>query len=172
MPKQSGNVPVSRESGNASRGLSPWTGFGSLRDEMDRLFDAFEPGLWFDRSPGQTRGQGHAFPLFPAMDLTETEKAYKITAELPGMDPEAVHVKTSNGALVISGEKSEETKEEDASHHLSERRWGSFQRSIRLPENVDYGKIDAQFSKGVLTIDVPKSQAALESEKTIKIKAG
>ncbi|MFX0546753.1 Hsp20/alpha crystallin family protein [Roseovarius sp. S1116L3] len=172
MPKESTNVPVKRTSGPASRGLRPWAGFDSLRDEMDRLFDAFEPSLWFDRSPARSEREGGAFALYPAMDLTETEKGYTITAEIPGMDPEAVHVKTSNGALVISGEKTEERKEEDASHHLSERRWGSFQRSIRLPENADHDKIDAHFSKGVLTVQVPKSKAALDSEKAIKVKAG
>ena len=168
MLGKSTNVPVTRETRASARSLSPWTGFGSLRDEMERLFDNFEPRLWFDRPDVES---GRSFPLCPAIDLTETEKGYAITAELPGLEPDAVHVKISNGTLTISGEKSEENKEEDASHHLSERRWGSFQRAIRMPENIEQDKIDAQFSKGVLTIHMPKSKAALASEKTITVKA-
>lgn len=168
MGKKSTNVPVNRESGQPARALSPWTSFGSLRDEMERLFDNFEPRQWLDRRLADT---GRAFPLCPAIDLTEDEKGYSITAELPGLEPDAIHVKISNGTLTISGEKSEEKKEEDASHHLSERRWGSFQRTLRMPENVEHEKIDAQFSKGVLTIHLPKSKEARAAEKTIAVKA-
>ena len=168
MLGKSTNVPVSREPRVSARSLGPWTDFGSLRDEMERLFDSFEPRLWFDRPMAET---GRGFPLCPAIDLTETEKGYAITAELPGLEPDAIHIKLSNGSLTISGEKSEEKTEGDASHHLSERRWGSFQRTIRVPENVEQDKIDAQFSKGVLTIHMPKSKAAIASEKTISVKA-
>ena len=77
----------------------------------------------------------------------------------------------NNGALTISGEKSEEKQEKDANYHLSERRWGSFLRAIRMPENVDLDKIDAQFSQGILTIHLPKSKAAIESERKISVKA-
>lgn len=168
MLGRSTNVPVTRETHAPNRSLSPWAGFGSLRDEMERLFDNFEPRLWVDRPIAES---GRSFPLWPAIDLTETEKGYSVTAELPGLESDAVHVKISNGTLTISGEKSEEKVEEDASHHLSERRWGSFQRTIRMPENVEQDKIDAQFSKGVLTVHMPKSKAALASEKTITVKA-
>jgi len=162
------NVPVTRGARAPATSLGPWSGFGSLRDEMERLFDTFEPRLWFDRSFAESE---RSFLLCPAIDLVETEKDYAITAELPGLEADAVHVKVNNGTLTISGEKQEEKKEEDASHHLSERRWGSFQRTIRMPENVDYDTIYAQFSKGVLTIHMPKSKAALASEKVIKVKA-
>lgn len=168
MLGKSTNVPVTRESRTPSHTLSPWTGFGSLRDEMERLFDNFEPRHWFDR-PASDRGQ--TFALCPAIDLVEDEKGYAVSAELPGLEPEAIHVKISNGTLTISGEKSEEKVEDDASHHLSERRWGSFLRTIRMPDNVDKDKIDAQFSKGVLTVHMPKSEAAMAAEKTIAVKA-
>lgn len=162
------NVPITRDSHSATRSPTPWSGFGSLRDEMERLFDSFEPRLWFDR-PIVTSER--AFPLCPAIDLLETDKGYAITAELPGLEPDAIHVKLSNGTLTISGEKSDEKTEVDANYHLSERRWGSFQRTVRMPENVEQDKIDAQFAKGVLTIHMPKSKAALASEKTIAVKA-
>lgn len=173
MLKKSTNVPVTRETAKASRPATfgPWTGFGSLRDEMERLFDAFEPRHWFDRPTTALQFAGTEFPLSPAVDLTEDDKGYAITAELPGLEPDAIEVKVNNGALTISGEKSEEKQENEANYHLSERRWGSFQRTIRMPDNVDRDKIDAQFSQGVLTIHLPKSKAAIESERKISVKA-
>ncbi|KAA9006707.1 Hsp20/alpha crystallin family protein [Histidinibacterium aquaticum] len=171
MSKKTSNVPVTRETGASRSPLGSWSGFSNLRDEMERLFDAFEPGLWFDRTPAVRERAGREWPLSPAIDLTENGEGYAVTAELPGLDPEAIKIKVSNGMMTISGEKTEEKREEDESHHLSERRWGSFQRSIRIPEDVDRDKIDAAFSKGVLTIHLPKSKEAKSSEKTIAIKA-
>ncbi len=171
MSKKPANVPVAQDTGSPEHPVSPWTGFTSLRDEIERLFDAFEPRQWFDRRSAASGLAGREFPLCPAVDLTENEKSYSVTAELPGLEPDAIQVKVSNGTLTISGEKTEQKEEHDTSHHLSERRWGSFQRSIRMPENVDTDKIDAKFSNGVLTIQIPKSAAALASEKTISVKA-
>lgn len=111
------------------------------------------------------------FSLSPAIDLTEDDKGYAITAELPGLEPGAIDVKVNNGTLTIKGEKSEEKQEKDANYHLSERRWGSFQRTIRMPDNIDHDKIDAQFSQGVLKIHLPKSKAAIASERKISVKA-
>ncbi len=173
MLRKSTNIPVTQETAKASfpAAVGPWMGFGSLRDEMERLFDAFEPRVWFDRAPVEMRRSGMEFPLSPAVDLTEDEKGYAITAELPGLAPDAIDVKISNGTLSISGEKSEERNEKDANYRLSERRWGSFQRTIRMPENVEHDKIDAQYSQGVLTVHLPKSKAAMESERKISVKA-
>lgn len=173
MPKNSTDVPVPHETAAPAPARmfapAPWMGLGSLRDEMERLFDAFEPRHWFDRADTARTERG--FPLCPAIDLTEDEKGYAVSAELPGLEADAIQIKISNGTLSISGEKSEEKTEGDANHHLSERRWGSFQRTIRMPENVDQDKIEATFSKGVLTVQMPKSAAALASEKTIAVKA-
>lgn len=166
-------VPVKHDTASTPRAseLGPWTGFGGLRDEIERLFDAFEPRLWFDRSPLGAGAGRSEMVLRPSIDLTENDGAYAVTMELPGLDPEEIHVKISNGMLTISGEKSQEKEEEKNDYHLSERRWGSFHRAIRLPENTDEDKIEAQYAKGVLTISLPKSEAALASEKTIAVKA-
>jgi HSP20 family protein len=107
----------------------------------------------------------------PAVDVAESEKAYEITAELPGMDEKNVEVKVANGVLAIKGEKNEEKQEEKKDYHLSERRYGSFQRSFRIPEGVDAEKIDANFSKGLLTVKLPKTAEAVKNEKKIEIKA-
>jgi HSP20 family molecular chaperone IbpA len=108
----------------------------------------------------------------PAVDIADTEKAYEITAELPGMDEKNVEVKFSNGVLTIKGEKKEEKEEKNKDYHLSERRYGSFQRSFTVPEGVDAEKIDATFKDGLLTVSLPKTPEAQKKEKQIAIKKG
>ena len=91
--------------------------------------------------------------------------------ELPGLDEKNVEIKLSNHTLTIKGEKKEEKEEKDKDYYLSERRYGSFQRSFQVPEGVDTGKIDASFSKGVLTVKLPKTAEAQKAEKKITVKA-
>ncbi|TIP96679.1 MAG: Hsp20/alpha crystallin family protein, partial [Mesorhizobium sp.] len=98
-------------------------------------------------------------------------KEYEITAELPGIDERNVEIKLANRTLTIKGEKTEEKEEKDNDYYLSERRYGSFQRSFQLPEGVDADKIDASFAKGVLTVKLPKTAEAQKAEKKITVKA-
>ncbi len=149
----------------------------SLRDEVDRLFDSFFPsmtgrrGLFeldpFRRLGGWVRSAGE---LAPEVDVKETDERFEITAELPGMDEKDVEVTVREGLLVISGEKKMETKEERADYHLSERSYGRFIRSFRLPETADEDSIAADFCKGVLTVIVPKTAEAQKQEKKIEVK--
>ncbi|MBE9638801.1 Hsp20/alpha crystallin family protein [Salipiger mangrovisoli] len=174
MSKKS-DIPVSRESTQPrapkpNSPPAPWSAFGNLREEMERLFDAFEPSQWFDKGLGRSGALARDVVLSPAVDLSETEKGYAMTAELPGLTSDQVAVKISNGSLTISGEKSVEEEKEDETYHLRERHWGSFQRSIRLPDDVDRDKISAEFAKGVLTVTLPKSAEALASERKIAVK--
>ncbi|HUI20981.1 MAG TPA: Hsp20/alpha crystallin family protein [Methylocella sp.] len=151
--------------------------FEALRREIDRLFDNFHEGAWrlpfgrpvFDLELLWPRGTGWA--IAPAVDVTEKEKEYEITAELPGMDEKDIEIKLSNGTLTIKGEKKEEKEEREKDYYLSERRYGSFLRSFRVPEGVDAAKIEATFAKGVLTLKLPKTAEAQKAEKTIAIKA-
>ena len=107
------------------------------------------------------------------VDVVDTEKAYEVTAELPGMDEKNVEVKLANGALTIKGEKKEEKeKEKNKDYHVSERRYGSFQRSFTVPDGVDEDKIEATFKNGVLTVSLPKTAEAQKKEKQIAIKKG
>lgn len=170
MPAKSGKtIPVAHEEG--------WQPFVSLRREIDRLFDDFLPASW--RSPSQSTvfdfdfdwPSRAAFQLAPAMDVVEKDKAFEITAELPGMDEKNIEISLSNGSIVIKGEKSEEKEEKDKEYYMSERRYGSFRRSFKLPETVDTDKIEAAFAKGVLTVKLPKSAEARKSEKKIEVKA-
>jgi HSP20 family protein len=153
-----------------------WHPLLSLRREMDRVFDEFFrfAAYPFGRRAFELepfRAFEESFrPSFPAIDFVEREKEYVVSAELPGMDENELEVKLSSGVLTIRGEKKEERKEEQPSYRMSERRYGSFERSFRLPEGIDEERIDAQFVKGLLTIRLPKSEEALQKEKRIPIK--
>lgn len=149
--------------------------FESLRREIDRLFDNFHPFDW--RLPSKVLGvevpriAPAGWPVAPAIDLVEKDDGYEISAELPGLDDKDVEIKLANGTLTISGEKSEEKEEERKDYYLSERRYGSFQRSFRLPEGVDADRIDASFAKGVLKVKLPKTAEARKAERKIAVKA-
>jgi HSP20 family protein len=151
--------------------------FDTLRREVDRLFDEFRPAGWrlpFRRPSAfeLTWPRLEGWQVAPAMDMVEKEEAFEITAELPGLDKKNVEIKLSNGNLTIKGEKKEEKEEREKEYYLSERRYGSFQRMFRVPEGVDTDNIDASFKNGMLTVTLPKSPAAKQSEKQISVKAG
>ena len=169
-------VPVKTEKASASmpQALRP---FESLRREVDRLFDDFAGGVWrspfgrsfFDIEPAW-RTQS-VMTAMPAVDVTETDKAFEIIAELPGMDEKNIEVKVADDVLTIKGEKREEKEEKNKDHYVSERSFGSFQRSFQVPSGVDTDKIDASFKNGVLTVTLPKSTEAQKAEKKIAVKA-
>jgi len=170
-------VPIKQEKRTASSSVPQmWRPFENLREEIDRLFDDFGRGFWrpFGRSllaeePLVRREL--AFPTSPAVDVVESEKAYEITAELPGMDEKNIDVKVADGTLTIKGEKQEEKEEKKKDYYLRERSFGSFERSFAIPEGVDADKIEASFKKGVLTLTLPKKPEAQKPAKKIDIKA-
>jgi HSP20 family protein len=176
--KRSASVSVGRDAGAAApAGLEQaWQPIMSLRREMERLFDDFFSrgmtswGRGGDLDPFR-RFEGMLRPSAPAMDLVERDKEYVVTAELPGLDEKALEVKLSGDVLSISGRKDEERKEERENYRMSERRYGSFQRSLQLPQDVDPEKIDARFTNGVLTLTLPKSEKAVQRQKKIEVKA-
>jgi HSP20 family protein len=145
----------------------------SFRSEMDRLFDRFGfPSLRrvFDIEPAWRSASSFSFSV-PAIDMSEDEKAYKISAELPGIDAKDIDVSVSGDMLVLKGEKRQEKEEKDKNYHFSERAYGSFQRAFDLPASVDRDKVAADFSKGVLTITLPKTAEARKPQKKIAIKS-
>jgi len=107
----------------------------------------------------------------PAVDVVESDKAYELTAELPGMDKKNIEVKVVDGGLIIKGEKQEEKEEKKKDYYLQERNFGSFERSFGLPEGVDADKIEASLKKGVLTVTLPKKPEAQKPAKKIEVKA-
>ncbi len=143
----------------------PENPFVSIQREMNRLFDDFFRG--FEPAPFE-----EAVGRFvPAIDIKEGEKEYTIKAELPGMDEKDVEVILGDNALTIKGEKREEKEDQDKNYYYMERTFGSFQRTIPLPEHVDTQKAEARFKKGILTITLPKTEEARGKGKKIAIKA-
>ncbi len=106
----------------------------------------------------------------PAIDISENKEALLIKAELPGLDVKDVHITTSGNILTIKGEKKGEQEKKEEHYYCSERYRGSFQRSIKLPGNIQEDKVDAAFEKGVLKITLPKTEETKKKEIEIKIK--
>jgi len=129
--------------------------FFTLHREMNRMFDDVFRG--FDLAPfGLSSRTLDAFG-WPQIDIDETDKEVRITAELPGLDEKDVSLEIANGVLSISGEKKSES--EDKARRFSERYFGRFERRIPLAD-VDEDKVSAAFKNGILTITVPKSTEA------------
>ena len=96
--------------------------------------------------------------LYPAVEISENDDHVLLTAELPGIDPSDVEITLENGLLTIKGEKKFEGDTKNNRYHLSERGYGSFTRTFRLPPSVGDGDVSAAFDKGVLTISLPKPE--------------
>jgi HSP20 family protein len=148
----------------------------SFRNEIDSLFDRFDTSFAFPSFRRLTEVDpfwtGEQFNVnLPAVDVTEDDAAFKITAELPGLDEKNITLTMTGDQLVLKGEKSEEKEEKSKSRYLSERSYGAFQRSFRLPDIVDRAKVEANFAKGVLTVKLPKAAEAKAEPKKIAVKA-
>ncbi len=169
------NVALKKEEESGQALPAGWEPFDTLRRQVDRMFEDFGRGfgLWrpFGRSPIDLPSwpAGEFWGKTPAVDLVEKDKEYEISAELPGMDANNIDVKLANGVLTIKGEKKEEKEEKKKDYYLSERRFGSFQRSFQLPDGIVEDKIEANFDKGVLTIKLPKGADTQKPEKKIAI---
>ena len=174
MADKSSKAPAKRE--QLSSYLSEWPPFSSFRRELDRLFDDFSavsgqrPGGMLSAEPFWHGEFGLA--QAPAVDIVEYDKSYQVTAELPGMEEKDIDVKFADGVLTIKGEKREESEEKKKDYYRSERRFGAFQRSFRVPDGVEPNKIEATVKNGVLTVLLPKSDDAKKREKKIEIKKG
>ena len=144
--------------------------FYAFRREMDQLFDDFF-GRGFGLTPYNRGGFMEGFGSFaPQVDVTENEKEVKITAELPGLEEKDLDVSLTSDTLTISGEKKAEKEDKSDNYYRMERSYGSFQRSIPLPTEVDTEQCDATFKNGVLQITLPKVHPK-ESAKKITVKA-
>jgi HSP20 family protein len=170
-------VPVTteRKAGEPASALEAWRPFRSFRQEMDRLFEDFERDWGWPRSTFSIepfRRREATWVAAPAVDVAETDKAYEITAEMPGLAERDLEVKLASGVLTIKGEKQEEKEEKKRDYYISERRYGAFERGFRLPEGIDTDKIEASFKNGVLKVVLPKTPEAQKAEKKIDVKAG
>lgn len=135
-------IPVGTQDVVRSRETNP---LSFLQQEIDRLFD------------GVTRNiPGFASSTTPRMDISETDKAIEITAELPGLEKKDVELNVADNLLTIRGEKKNEREEKNKDYHLVERSYGSFSRSVQLPAGVKTEDIAAEIANGVLKVTVPK----------------
>lgn len=151
-------IPVGRQR-NIARTDNP---FVSLQNEVDRLFENFTAGF-------PSLGNGLANVTLLSMDVSETDKEIEITAELPGLEEKDVQINVSDNILSIRGEKKAEKEQKDKNYRLVERSYGSFERSLELPEGVNADAIKASIDKGVLKVVVPKPAPA--QSKKIEVKS-
>lgn len=120
----------------------------SLQSEVNRLFDTF--------FGGRPANNGGLRRWVPPMDLVETEDHLVLKADLPGLDSDDVSIEVKDGVLTVSGERKTEHEERADGFYRVERGFGSFSRSMSLPDHVDADDITASFDKGVLAVRIPK----------------
>lgn len=153
-------------------GLPLWSSMGSPM----KFYSGFERGKdkW-PEWPLEWRGEMSLGPPFPAVDVEETQQAFEMSVDLPGMDPKEVKVAIEGNVLTLSGERSYEKRSGDrrsdreegtkselnaGKTHRIERRYGAFQRMFTLPQGIDHEHIAAQFDNGVLKLTLPKREIA------------
>jgi len=122
----------------------------------------------FDRLIERTFGRDRQAPWMPAMDVYETDDQIVVTVELPGVHAEDVEVSVEDSTLTVGGAREFSSEVEQERYRRIERRYGAFSRAVTLPPKVDTSKVDARFSDGVLTIEIPKVEKAEPTKITVK----
>ena len=138
--------------------LIPGRSLMPSRDLFDRFFDDWDLPTVFS-------GENE---LKPAFDISENDKEFVVSAELPGIDIKDVEITISDGILSVRGEKRQEKEDKGEDYHRIERRYGSFHRSFRIPGKVESDKIDASYKDGILKVLLPKAEGT--ETKKIEIK--
>jgi HSP20 family protein len=145
--------------------LSPFRGFYDMQSEMNRMFDEMFGNLI--RS-GARQHVDQPTRWAPALDVLQEDGDIVVRAELPGVKQEDVDITFHNGVLTISGERKAEEQREGSGYYVRERRYGSFRRSMTLPQGTDENNINARFQDGVLEVRVAGA-AAVQEPKRIQI---
>jgi HSP20 family protein len=127
----------------------PFREFMSLRDNMDRLFD---------RTMSRMDSDFDSVSWALALDVIENNDEFLVKASLPAIDPDDLEITYSDNTLTIRGETKVEQEVEESRYHLRERRYGRFSRSISLPSKIDSEKIEADYTNGVLSLHLPKTE--------------
>jgi HSP20 family protein len=186
MASKAQNVEVKKPGDNGGPGRqmtgSGFLPFMSLRDEIDRTFDRFlsEPRmapserfreLW-NWAPFRPMGSALGNLMISLRtDMTESEKEYVLTVELPGMDEKDIDLTVTENSISLNGEKKSEQEVTENDYHLTERSYGRCQRSFAMPAGVDVEKVKASFSKGVLTVNLPKTKEARAKPRKVEVKS-
>lgn len=137
--------------------------FYSLHRNVDQLFDDVFTGF-------NLRPFGDFDAFTPTVDVSENDNEIKVAAELPGLAEADIDVSLEHNVLTISGEKKHESEDKGDNYHRIERSYGTFRRSIALPEGIDADKVDATFKNGVLSVTLPKTPEAQQEVKKIAVK--
>ena len=138
----------------------------AIQRQINDLFDGFFNN--FSLVPFEELQKHDSF--VPKVDIKETKKDIRVSAELPGMDGKDIDLTLTEGTLIIKGEKNSEAEDKKEGYHRIERSYGSFSRVIHLPEGIDEKKVEANYKKGVLKIVIPKTSKAQEKQKKIEVK--
>jgi HSP20 family protein len=162
------NISVTKQTNNEkNKGVTP---LSMHLPYIDDFFDKFTSNWPFAR-PSFSNIESTELSLNPKVDIVEDKKAYKLSAELPGLELDNINLDLSDGILTLSGEKKTEKEEDkEGNYHMMERSYGYFKRSFSLPPSVEEDKIQAEFKKGVLSITMPKSAKAQQHQRRISIK--
>jgi HSP20 family protein len=157
-------VPVRHEAGRDP--------FFAFRQNMDRLMDDFFRGfdMWPFSRPELGPFEWRTGAFNPSVDVRDEDNRVTIEAELPGITEKDVEVSLSADSITIRGEKKKETEEEEKNYYRLERSYGSFERTVRLPVDIEPDKVEAKFKNGVLSITLPKTKEALAQTRKIPIK--
>ena len=148
------NVPIHRDFDQSMR---------TMRDEMDQMFRDFF-------SKQDVTGWGGNFEASPATDVVEEDKDFLVKVELPGMTPDGIDLSVTGNSIVIKGEKQQENEVKGDTYLRQEMSYGSFSRTISLPETADLDKADAVYKNGVLTVTVPKNPAYAQKTRKLTIR--
>ena len=134
--------------------------------KMDLFRDLRTVEEEFDRLAGRAFSRD---AWVPPLDVRESTDRFEVTLDLPGLEPDDVQVTFEDGMLTVTGKRQFESEESGDTWHRIERSFGTFARSVRLPQTADTEKIEATFDKGVLTVSVPKTEQA--RPRTIEVQA-
>ncbi|MCY3742023.1 MAG: Hsp20/alpha crystallin family protein [Candidatus Poribacteria bacterium] len=115
-------------------------------------------------APPRVRTDAGTYHWAPSVDISETDDTFEVRAELPGVAKDDLHVSVKDNLLTLSGEKRQENADDTQNYRRVERRYGSFQRKFTLPSEVATDDIKAEYSDGVLTLSIPKPEAAKPTE--------
>jgi HSP20 family protein len=131
----------------------PAAELNTIQNEMNRLFNTF-----FDQPTPTGRGVTTARRWMPPMDLVETADHYVLRADLPGLSDDDVSLQLEDNVLTISGERNAQHEQNEEGYYRIERAFGSFARSLTLPDGVNPDGVQAHFDRGVLEIRIPKPE--------------
>lgn len=135
--------------------------------DFDRMFSRLTNRDWLTRNDLDVTDNG---TWSPSVDIMDHEHEYVVTAEIPGMNEDDVHISLKDNVLMLRGDKKSEVKEENENRYYRERLFGTFQRMFRLDAEVDASKVQAEYDNGILTIHLPKSKETMAKQIPIKTK--